>query len=150
MLSVSVKDEKKLLGALAIQAQQQQIGSSSELGELPERDADKKADLALKSRLAESAHRRRLRTAANGYLYDLSNQAQVISLEDLVTLVVLVEDAPLAVKTKAALPEAEPKSSKSGLPEDNTSFPGLTHSQSTLTLFLLSFLKFFPNLCSDN
>ncbi len=121
VLSVSVKDEKKLLGALAPESAQQQTEALYQRRGFAyqEEDAEKQTDLQLKSRLAESAHRRRLRTPANGYLYDLSNQAQVISLEDLVTLVVLVEDAPLAVKTKAALPEAEPKSSKSGLPEDN-------------------------------
>ena len=123
VLSVSVKDEKNLLAPLAVQASQWQAEAlylrRQFADQQQEEDAGKKADLELKSELAESAHRRGLRTPANGYLYDLSNQAQVISLEDLVTLVVLVEDAPLAVKTKAA-PPATPQPTESPLPEGNT------------------------------
>ena len=110
VVSVSVKDEKKLLGALAVQPQQQQIDSVSKLEELSWKDVEKERALALKSRSAkpqDEANQRRLRTPANEYLYYLSNQAQVFSLEDLVTLVVLVEDAPAA--TEPSLPESQVK-----------------------------------------
>ncbi|GAG09400.1 unnamed protein product, partial [marine sediment metagenome] len=83
VVSVSVKDDKKLLAPLAVQASQRQAGAFYQRRGFAdqEEDAGKKADLEPKSELAESAHRRRLRTPANGYLYDLSNQAQVFSLE---------------------------------------------------------------------
>ncbi len=119
VVSVSLKDEKKLLPDLAAQQTQRQVLALGYVGRLPEEDAGKKADLALRSELAESASQRRSRTAANEYLYYLSNQAQVMSLEDLVTLVVLVEDAPAAIKSRLA-PPTTPAATESSLPGSQT------------------------------
>ena len=114
VVSVSVKDEKKLLPRLAAQQPQQQILALRQAGPLSEEDADKEAYLQIEDGRAGVARQQHLKKPANEYLYSLTNQVQVRSLDDLVTLVFLVEDAPPAVKTKAALP-ATPES-----PESNT------------------------------
>ena len=109
VVSVSVKDEKRVLGNVLAsrrmdQPQAQQDGPVWH--GLADKDIAVKSELETKERQTETSLKTRARTPDQQYLYSLSNQAQVVSLGDLVSLVVLVEDAVEPAKTKAALPEA--------------------------------------------
>lgn len=111
VLSVAVKDEKHQLGDFANQRAQQQTLALGKPRELLGEDTKQKEELELKRELSQTAQQRLLKKSPNEYLYALSNQAQVVSLDDLVTVVVLVEDAPVAppAVSEPSLPESQTK-----------------------------------------